>query len=166
MKEIPLTQGKFALVDDEGYEYLMQWKWSINGAKTSKILYADRGEYSKKKEGGDGSVKRIKMHRVLMKCSSNEIIDHIDGNGLNNQRYNLRKATKSQNAMNRSVQKNTGSKLKGVYEYKNNPRIKKFYSRIAIKGKDKFLGYFLTPEEAHEAYKKAALELHGEFAKW
>lgn len=91
MKLIPLTQGKFALVDDEYYEYLHQWKWCAHRQKHT--FYAVRNIVS------NGKKKTHAMHRELLN-SGILYIDHKDGNGLNNQRDNLRIASRGQNAMN------------------------------------------------------------------
>lgn len=90
-------------------------------------------------------------------------VDHIDGNKLNNRIENLRSATTSQNQHNRTKYKNNTSGYKGVSFYGKN-KYKCWGANIQVNGKQKHLGYFLTPEEAFAAYCKAALELHGEFA--
>lgn len=157
MKKIELTQGYFALVDDEDFEYLNQWKWSIYSRPShSKTLYAIRN-YRKE----DGIKGTIKMHQQLLGKIENTQIDHVDGNGLNNSRKNLRRVKHGQNIANRPVTKNNLLKLKGVTKRKN-----RFQARIIVNKKQIHLGSFKTAKEAHEAYKKAALELHGEFAKW
>lgn len=83
-------------------------------------------------------------------------------NALDNRRANLRLATKSQNQMNRRIQRNNTSGFKGVHLFK---RTGKFRAYIMVQGKEKHLGYFATAEEAHVAYVKAAVEIHGEFAQ-
>jgi len=90
-------------------------------------------------------------------------IDHIDNNPLNNQRSNLRECTNQQNSFNKSKNKNNKSGFKGVYfdKYAN-----KYKAQIQINNKVKHLGRFDTAEEAHEAYKKSALEYHGEFVRF
>jgi len=166
MKKIELTQGKWALVDDNDFESLNKYKWCATKYKTSDSWYAIRSIYSKKSDGGDGSHGNVRMHHQIIGKKRNYIVDHADGNGLNNQRKNLRFATKSTNGMNRKVQKNTKSQLKGVYIFTSYNRKKKYYSRIYTGEKDVFLGYFFTPQEAHEAYIEAAKKYHKEFAKW
>ena len=104
MKTIQLTQGQFALVDDEDYDFLMQWKWQAH--KDKSTYYATRVEYGKNIKKG------IKMHRVIMNTPRNMETDHKDRNGLNNQKYNLRICTRGQNQTNK---RNWGkSKNKGV----------------------------------------------------
>lgn len=108
MKRIPLTQGKVALVSDEDYEYLMQWKWYARRA--GKTFYAGRHVRLKLKQ------KVFHMHRVIAeRLGILEAPDHKDRNGLNNQRSNLRAATISQNKANRGRNKNNTSGYKGVY---------------------------------------------------
>jgi len=88
-------------------------------------------------------------------------IDHINGNRSDNRISNLRECTASQNSMNRGVQSNNIVGLKGVSRHMN-----KFKSRICLNGNVKYLGIYDTPEEAHEAYKKAADIYHGEFSSY
>lgn len=142
-KEIKLTQGKVAIVDDKDYEYLSQFKWHWKSNN-----YAAR----------ESSRKTIFMHREIMKPQDGMLIDHIDGNGLNNQRNNLRICNKSQNGMNR--QNNTGRQFKGVY-----PVGKKFVARIQVDGENKYIGTYETQDEAARAYDRAAIDLFGRFAK-
>ncbi len=143
MKEIQLTQGKVALVDDADYEYLSQFKWHCK-----KNNYVAR----------DSLRKSIYMHREIMKPTADMVVDHIDGNGLNNQRSNLRICNKSQNGMNR--QSNAGRQFKGVY-----PVGKKFVTRIQLDGEYKYIGTYETQEEAARAYDINAIVLFGRFAK-
>jgi hypothetical protein len=105
------------------------------------------------------------MHRVIaarMGLDLSEIIDHMDGNGLNNSRSNLRAATNAQNLQNRGKQKNNTSGIKGVSWDKARS---KWAAEIRSQGKRYHLGRFDTKEEAAEAYRKAAKKLHKEFAK-
>lgn len=150
MKLIPLTQGKFALVDDEDYDFLMQWKWSYYGG------YAHRGEWQKNTK----KIKKIRMHRLIMQTPHHMQTDHIDGNGINNQKNNLRIVTHGQNMQNKNSHNGTQSRHKGVY-----PVREKFRGMITPNKKRIHLGYFLSETEAAEAYNKAALEHFGEFAR-
>lgn len=93
MKLIPLTRGQFAQVDDDTFEYLNQWKWCVGEIKS--IWYAYRGVRHGKR------VQRISMHRLIMNATERwDIVDHIDHNGLNNQKANLRIVTNSINLKN------------------------------------------------------------------
>lgn len=155
MKEILLTQGKVALVDDEDFEYFNQWKWSAS--KQGNTYYALRKvTVSKNKE-----LTTI-MHRVITQALHGINIDHINGNGLDNQRKNLRFATKAQNAMNKNKQCNNVSGYKGVSWAK---RQKKWRACIMVIGRNVHLGYFTIKETAALAYDKAAEKYYGEFAR-
>lgn len=146
MKKIPLTKGKYALVDDEDYDFLMRWKWQYNPRG-----YAQRG--------GDinDQISTVRMHRQIMNVEKGIEIDHQDYDGLNNQKSNLRLCNRSQNVMNRRKLKKTGSKFKGVsWDKKAN----KWRSRI----RQKWLGNFSSEIEAAKAYNEAAIEYFGDFA--
>lgn len=101
-----------------------------------------------------------RMHRLILDCSPSTLVDHRDGNGLNNVRSNLRLATSRQNAMNRSKWKNSDSRFKGVHRDG-----KRWRAIITLNGKRIHLGCFSSDEEAASAYNKAAMANYGEFAK-
>ncbi len=149
---IPLTQGQFAKVDPEDYDWLMQWKWCAAWDKDTQKFYAIRGQY----RPGRGP-KCIRMAREIAKAPDGVLVDHWNHDTLDNRRLNLRKADESQNCMNRKVCGSSG--LKGVW-----PIAGKWRAVIKCRGKRKHLGYFSTPELAYAAYCAAAKELHGEFA--
>lgn len=102
MKEIELTQGYKAIVDDDKYEFLNRQKW-----------WADVKKYGKVYAASEVNGKKIKMHQMLLPCPKGFIPDHKDGNGLNNQMRNLRIATQTQNAANRTIRNKAG--YKGVH---------------------------------------------------
>lgn len=153
MKKIKLSQGKFALVDDEDYEYLNQWKWYAQ--KVKNTFYAIRTDRT------SGKRKTIRMHRIIMNTPEKMETDHKDHFGLNNQKYNLRNCTKHQNSMNKKLYEKTSSKYKGVSWY---PRYQKWIAYITLNRKRKFLGYFSSEKEAGIYRKNKAKELFGEFA--
>jgi hypothetical protein len=151
MKQIPLTRGMFALVDDEDFEYLNQFKWYAH--KDSATYYAMR-----KKNRKD-----VRMHRVILGITEPKVFgDHIDHNGLNNQRSNLRIATPAQNQRNKASRKGSSSKYLGVANYpkKNKP----WGATISSNNKHYHLGHFAKEEDAARAYNEAAIKYHGEFA--
>lgn len=153
MKYIKLTQGKKAMVDDEDYEELSQYRWlagkNWNTFYASRIIKLENGKYV-----------RLHMHRFIMNTPKGMQTDHIDHNGLNNCKENLRICTCSENAMNQSKPKNNTSGYKGVSWHKKN---KKWRSKICIKGKNIYLGYFLIKQDAYKAYCEASKKYHGEY---
>mgnify|MGYP001606453598 CR=1 FL=1 len=153
-KEIPLTQGKVALVDAEDYEYLNQFKWHAHKYKNGGGYYVARG--IKKNE------KKVFMHQEVLKPPKGMYPDHINRDGLDNRRWNLRICTTSQNGINKGKQKNNTSGYKGVCWHK---RDEKWQARIKVDKKPMYLGYFNTKEEAALAYNEAAKQYFGEFAK-
>ena len=154
MKQIPLTQGKYAIVDDEDFEYLNQWKWRVGTSG-----YATRTVQGKNDLGARVSRSLI-MHRVIMNAKKGEFIDHVDTDRLNNRKNNLRFCSSSQNSMNRS--KKSKSKFKGVSWHK---RDKRWRAEIKVDGIRIHLGYYVNAIEAVSAYDQAAKKYFGEFAK-
>mgnify|MGYP001616685408 CR=1 FL=1 len=153
-KLIPLTQGKFAIVDDEDFEYLNQHKW--HACKRPTTWYAIRNIHKP-----DGKQTMIRMHREILKPPSGLETDHKDGNGLNNRRYNLRVATCSQNQQNRRKIRGRTSRFKGVYLRRYNA---KWGVAITVKRKTLHLGTFVSETQAAQAYDQAARTHFGEFA--
>ena len=157
MKAIPLAGGKEALVDDCDYEYLMQWKWHFQ--RRRQTGYAARNKYTEKRR------QHIFMHRLVAERCGLDVgkhdVDHIDGNGLNNTRGNLRGATRSQNNVNSKRPKTNSSGFKGVYPHS---QVDKWCAQIGVAGRRVYLGYFDDPRDAARAYNEAALRHYGEFA--
>lgn len=158
MKEIPLSQGKVALVDDCDYDYLMQWKWYAT--KGEVTWYAKRSVHNKLTQKKD----TVCMHRLILGVENPKLyVDHKDHDGLNNTRSNIRVCTPSQNNLNRK--KSVGrSKYKGVFFVPIDTRIKKWRASIDVNGRRFRLGAFKTEEDAARAYDAKAVELQGEFA--
>lgn len=152
VKEIPLTQDMVAFVDDEDFEGLNQYKWHAKYA--NGIFYAAR---SMKKENGKSTT--VYMHHELIGKKKGLIVDHADGDGLNNQRHNICHVTSRQNAQNKHTQRS--SELPGVSW---NKRAKKWHAQIVVNGKAKSLGYFTDEYDAYLAYRKAAKKIMGEDA--
>jgi len=157
MKEIPLTQGQVALVDDEDFERLSQFKWSAR--KYGNTFYAGR-QIRLRKDKQTVSY----MHREIMNAPTGIQVDHINGdNRLNNQKENLRFCTNQQNGFNvRHPHKNKKFAVKGVSWHK---RDKKFYARIQPNGKLICLGSFNVLGDADSAYRIAEEKYFGEFAR-
>ena len=156
MKTIKLTKGKVALVDDEDYERLNQYKW--HAAQDREIWYAKR-----KSAKISGKQKTITMHREIMNATKGVQVDHRNGDGLYNQKTNLRFCTHQQNQQNRkNPQKNNKLGIKGVRWDRN---AKKFQARITIKGKQLYLGLFTVLADADQAYRVAEIKYFGEFAR-
>jgi hypothetical protein len=158
MKRIPLTRGYFALVDDADFETVSQFKWWAEVSKHT--VYAVRSVPAIKRGGHNSSQK---MHRYLTGVTDPKIeVDHEDGNGLNNQRYNLRPTNKIQNQRNRANRPTTAaSQFKGVTLDSRNQR---WQARIQLDSKRLHLGMFPTEHAAALAYDVAAREHFGEFA--
>jgi hypothetical protein len=155
MKQIPLTNGLFALVDDEDFDRVNQYKWQAYKA-TDGLIYAVRrikGETHKK----------IRMHRFIMNTSNPNIkIDHRNSDSLDNQKHNLRIATNSQNQQNRRKTTGLTSIYKGVCRVKHRNL---YRSTLYINRKPINLGYFKDEIMAAQAYNLAAEKYFGEFAK-
>ena len=150
MKVIELNKGQVAIVDDEDFERLAQWRWFVNA-----YGYVVRHAKPHERTGEHGM---IWMHHAMLPKKEGFEIDHKNRNPLDNRRCNLRYATRTQNKFNRGVRKDSKIGLKGVERSGSG-----FSSRIMIEGKRTYLGIFRTPEEAAAAYEEAARRLHGEF---
>ncbi len=158
MKEILLTNGLVALVDDQDFESLNKYKWN-HSPGFNGIIYATR------KFVVDGKKKTLSMHRQILGIDGlgySVVGDHIDHDGLNNQRANLRICTSSQNAANRrSYNKPKLSRFKGVSWHIH---VKKWVSKITVNGKRTHLGSFAHEIDAAKAYDNAAIKFSGDFA--
>lgn len=155
VKEIPLTQGKVALVDDEDYGLINKYKWFTR--KTEYTCYAVRNS----RVHETNKRRHILMHRMIMKVNQAEMIDHKNHNGLDNTRSNLRITNRSGNSRNALKQKIKSSVFKGVVWCR---RSNKWITQIRINGGNKFLGYFSNEELAAKTYDKAAKKYFGEYS--
>jgi hypothetical protein len=151
MKAIPITRGLVALVDDEDFEFLNQWKWHAVSSKGS--FYAGRTVQI----NNVGYL--ILMHRVLKGAVEGQGVDHRDRSTLNNQKLNLRFASQTQNNANKSVGKKNTSGFKGVYTLPNGK-----WAAQCGKSRPKYLGTFETAEDAAVDYDTAAEVAFGDFS--
>lgn len=147
MKELKLNKNKVTFVDDEDFEFLNMFNWKIKIENNVETVYCS-----------------MKLHKFLAKLYNfdiKDVIDHKDGNRLNNQKSNLRPASRKENSRNMKVRKNiTG--FKGVYPNLNKTR---FVAKIFTNNKQVHLGVFDTAEEAAKVYDEKARKYFGEFAK-
>lgn len=150
IKLIPLSQGKFAIVDAEDFIWLNQWKWHYN----------KRGYAMTHLPWKNNKREALMMHRVIMQAEKNKCVDHINGVGLDNQKSNLRVCVMAENQRNRKFNKNNTSGYKGVFKNR-----KKWSAVIRSDSKEFYIGRFDNAEDAAIAYDTKALEIHGEFAK-
>ena len=151
MKYIPLTKGKFAIVDDDDYEALICFKWHCNAA----------GYSVRRITIGPGKRAMVLMHRLIAGTPPGKETDHINMDKLDNRKCNLRICTPAENKWNLGKRKDNMSGYKGVGWHKGT---KKFMARIRHNNTRMYLGLFPTAKAAHNAYKLAAATYHGEFS--
>lgn len=153
-REIALTRGYVALVDDEDFDWLSRWKWIVH---THPRGYDTALRCVPAAEGGG----QVKMHRAILGARPGLVVDHINGNTLDNRRCNLRLCTHAENMRNRRPHKNNAVGFKGVNLHANGS----YVARIRADGRNVRLGTFACPVEAARAYDAAARRFHGEFAR-
>lgn len=156
MKQIPLTQNQFTLVDDADFDWLNQWKWHA-----LKTTYGGFVAVRTTKINWQSNRKLIYMHRIITGCPENMQIDHKNHNPLDNRKINLRICTRSQNQQNQRSCQNKSSRYKGVSFHKPSNC---WVARIRYHKKGFHLGYFTNETDAAKIYDKKAKEFFGEFA--
>lgn len=156
MKEIKLTKGFVAIVDDEDYDELSKYKWHVSIQRYGRI-YACRNSKST-----SGKRSRVQMHREVINATGTAEVDHINGNGLDNRKTNLRLATRSQNMRNGKLRATNRSGFIGASWHLS---AKKWFAQLSINNRRIYLGLFDSAEDAAITYNVAARALHGEFAK-
>ena len=157
---IPLTQDKVTIVDTNDYNELINYHW-MTTTNNNRVFYAQRSIYLGRNGRGGSKSKTLTLHRHIMKTPKDMHTDHINGNGLDNRRSNLRLCTIRQNQQNQKNRRNKkSSKYPGVSFDK---KAKKWRAYIHINGKHKHLGYFENSKEgekwAAECYELACREL-------
>lgn len=159
MQKVPLTQGLFALVDDEDFERVSQFKWCV--IRSHGIPYARHTDYAQ----GRRKPKRVWMHKFVL--NTEQPVDHIEGDTLDNRKEKLRLCTRNQNAQNRIRNRTKkASKFKGVFIRNDGKcRARPWYVMIWYDAKPHYVGCFKTDEEAARAYDAEAVKRFGAFAR-
>ena len=154
-RRILLTKGLFTIVDQDDFERLNKYNWQAN-------VREGRSRYATRTIRRNGRVCHRQMHRIITNAPKEMMVDHINHDGLDNRKVNLRLATPQQNAWNRRcLRRCNGSKYMGVSWDKQN---RKWRGRLFVDGKSRFLGYFEDEKDAAIAFDRAAKEHRGEFA--
>ena len=151
MKEIPLTHGQVAQVSDEDYDELSKYRWIAVWAAHAHTYYAVHCS-------GQNT---IIMHRIILNAKPKQWVDHIDHNGLHNERTNIRFCTATENSRNCQKHRDGSSRFKGITRCK---KTGKWVVRLWKDGIHYYFGYFVNEEDAARAYDTAAREHFGEFA--
>ena len=142
----------WTLVDDFDYPVLSLKKWFLTASKQYVA-----GCFKQK----NGKYIQVKLHRFILKANKSQMVDHINGNSLDNRRKNLRFCESYQNSSNTKIPSNNTSGFKGIYPTKRG----NWGARIQSRGKRIFLGYFNDPVLAASIYNKASKRMHGAFAR-
>jgi hypothetical protein len=158
MKKIPLTRGLVAIVDERDYNVLRGHSW--HALKTRGKFYACTRIYPFR---GSKTSEFVYMHRMITSAQRGFVVDHKNGDGLDNRRENLRVCTQTENGANRAVKSiGKSSVFKGVHFAR---REKRWMAKIQYKRKQIVIGYYRNEVDAARAYDAKAIELFGEFAR-
>lgn len=151
MRKIPLHgkhgEGKFALVDDEDFESVSQYRWLLDNKGYVRATIS--------------TYRVVGLHQFIMKPPRGMMVDHVHGNPLDNRRSELRVCTRSENNRNKRKHRNNTSGYKGVSFNKDSG---KWAATITFNSRNIQLGFYVSPEDAARAYDEAAIKYHGEFA--
>jgi hypothetical protein len=161
MKEIPVHGGLIALIDDEDEALVQGFDWHPVHTNGKSQTYANAWVYS------TNPPHRVYMHRLLLDVPDDVMVDHINRDGLDNRRSNLRPCTNSQNLLNAAKRRtNYGTSLSSTYKGVSwNKGHNKWRSYVFLGGKQIFLGYFVSEVDAALTYNRAATQHYGEFAR-
>lgn len=155
-KFIPLTQGKFAIVDSEDYEKLNKWKWHYSSHGYARRFQHISWDNINKIQKGT----QLFMHRLILNAPKGKDVDHINGDRLNNQKSNLRICNRSETCQNRGIRRDNKVGIKGVKKSGN-----KWEAYIKVNQKTKSLGVFIDKLDASKTYNEGAKKYFGEFAR-